>query len=224
MKRGYFVAFEGPEGAGKSTQLRLLADGLRAAGFDIVATREPGGTLIGERIRSILLDRASLGMAAETEALLITAARAQHVRDVIQPALERGAIVLCDRFADSTLAYQGGGRGLPLDALRALQRFAIGDVVPDVRILLDIPAEDGLARRHGDAASTNRLDHEEMAFHRRVRGTFLELASEDAASWVVVDASRPADAIAEELRAVVLGRLGTAGMAGMDVVSTGISG
>src|SRR4051794_15320248 len=136
LRSGWFVAFEGPEGSGKSTQIDLLAKALNARGEEILVTREPGGTSIGERIRNLLLDRASTGMCAETEALLLNAARAQHVREVIGPALGQGKIVLCDRFVDSTLAYQGGGRGLTLADLLTIQRFAVDGILPNMRILL----------------------------------------------------------------------------------------
>src|SRR5262249_44090333 len=146
------------EGAGKSTQARLLAIRLKSEGLDVVLTREPGGTPIAEQVRKILLDQANCAMLAETEALLYSAARAQHVGDVIRPALERGAVVVCDRFADSTLAYQGGGRGLSMGDLRAVQRLATGGLTPALRILVDLPVEVGLRRRFGAADEVNRLD------------------------------------------------------------------
>jgi len=200
---GVFITFEGPEGAGKSTQIRLLAQQLEAQGFQVVVTREPGGTAIGERIRTILLDRGSAAMVPETETLLLSAARAQHVHEVILPALEHEQVVLCDRFVESTLAYQGGGRGLSFEALRAVQVFAVGSLRPDLRILLDIEVERGLARRMGDAGSVNRMDEEGIAFHRRVRQAYRDLASEEPEGWRVIDADRPVAEIANEVRDTV---------------------
>lgn len=196
-----FITFEGPEGAGKSTQIQLLAEHLRRGQREVVVTREPGGTAIGERIRDVLLASESHGMTAETEALLMTAARAQHVADVIRPALEVGRIVLCDRFTDSTLAYQGGGRGLSIDALLRLQSFATGGLEPNLRILLDVPVNVGLARRMHDADSMNRLDEENVSFHQRVRSTYLELAEHPG--WVVIDAARAPEIVAVEVNAAV---------------------
>jgi dTMP kinase len=204
---GYFIAFEGPEGAGKSSQIRLLADTLRATGCDVLVTREPGGTPIGERIRDVLLDASSAAMSPRTEALLLNAARAQLVQDVIGPALERGEVVLCDRFADSTLAYQGGGRGLSLWELATLQQFAIGGLEPDLRILLDVDAEIGLRRRRAVVGSSNRLDEESLLFHRRVRDTFRELARADPGSWIVLDGGQPSETVASEVANEVMSRL-----------------
>ncbi len=196
---GVFITFEGPEGAGKSTQIKLLAKRLTDQGSSVLVTREPGGTAIGERIRTILLDRSSTAMVAETETLLLTAARAQHVHEVILPALIRKEVVLCDRFVESTLAYQGGGRGLSFPALRALQAFAVGSLRPTRRILLDIEVERGLARRMSETDSVNRLDEEGIAFHGRVRQTYLDLAREEPAGWCVIDADRPVDRISDEV-------------------------
>lgn len=214
---GLFVTFEGPEGAGKSTQIRLLGDALRAGGYSVVVTREPGGTAIGEQIRAILLDRTSAGMAAETEALLHTAARAQHVRELIAPAIARGDIVLCDRFAESTLAYQGGGRGLSLDLLQQVQNLATGGLEPDLRVLLDIDVELGLRRRRGEADSTNRMDDEDLAFHERVRATYHALATSAPAGWAVIDADRGLNEVAADIELVVSRALELAGMTAQDL-------
>lgn len=199
---GVFVVFEGPEGAGKSTQIRMLADRLSASGSDVCVTREPGGTAIGERIRDVLLAASSSAMSAEAEALLMSAARAQHVTEVIRPALARNEIVLCDRFVDSTLAYQGGGRGLSLDDLKSLQRFATGGLEPNLRILLDLPVEVGLQRRLGDKAAINRMDEEDIVFHRRVRLSYLALAQES--DWIVLDATGAPETIADDIHLAVL--------------------
>jgi dTMP kinase len=216
---GTFITFEGPEGAGKSTQIRLAADHVRATGRAVLVTREPGGTAIGERIREVLLAPSSSEMLPETEALLMTAARAQHVAEVIRPALTRGDVVLCDRYVDSTLAYQGGGRGLSIDALLRLQAFATGGLEPDLRILLDLPIEFGLRRRRTELAEVNRLDDETATFHNRVRQMYLELAQYPG--WVAIDAARSVDEVAHDVRAALDGVLGAE--LGSDVVEMGAS-
>ena len=192
---GALVVFEGPEGSGKSTQLRRLADRLRQQGFDVVATREPGGTAIGELIRSILLTREGDAMLPATEALLYAGARAQHVGQLIEPALLRGSIVLCDRFVDSSLAYQSGGMGLPITDVLALQHLATRGVKPDLRVLLDLPVEVGLARRLGAPDEVNRPDLADVAFHKRVRSTYLALAAATSDRWMVVDATATPDQV-----------------------------
>ena len=153
--RGRFIVLEGPEGAGKSVQANRLAAFLRAAGRTVVQTREPGGTAIGDEIRAVLLSPREEQVMPETEVLLLAAGRAQHVRETIQPALARGDDVICDRYVDSTLAYQGGGRGLPLETLVPIQAYATGGLMPDLRILLDLPVEEGLRRRFADPESVN---------------------------------------------------------------------
>ncbi len=227
--RGWFITLEGPEGAGKTTQARLLAESLRADGHDVVLTREPGGTRLAERIRGLVLGHDEAGdgpMSPEAEALLFTAARAEHVRRVIGPALAEGRVVLCDRFTGSTLAYQGGGRGVDLDALAEAQRLATGGLEPDLTLLLDLPVERGLGRRFadGEADAPNRLDHESVAFHERVRSTYLALASREPATWRMIDADRDPVAVAREIdetvRSVCLStpdarRPGPAAVAGM---------
>jgi dTMP kinase len=183
-----FVTFGGPEGSGKSTQIGLLAAALRAEGRPVVVTREPGGTALGEALRELLL-QADTPLGAETEAYLMTGARAELLRQVIRPALEAGDIVLCDRFADSTLAYQGAGRGLPLDALRALQRLAVGNDWPHVTILLDLPVKVGLARR-AQSGVRNRIDREDVAFHERVAAWYRTEAARCPTRWQVIDATK----------------------------------
>ncbi|MFM8593841.1 MAG: dTMP kinase [Chloroflexota bacterium] len=194
--RGRFIVFEGPEGAGKSTQQRLLASSLEARGVSVISTREPGGTPIGEQVREILLHVNNTAMAARTEALLYAASRAQHVAELIEPTLSAGGWVLCDRFLDSSLAYQSGGRELPLAEVQALQQFAVGSCLPDLRILLDLPVAVGLGRRFGDAEQVNRLDLADLAFHERVRTAYHVLVQQDPASWIVIDAERPPDEVA----------------------------
>jgi dTMP kinase len=184
-RRGFFLTLEGPEGSGKSTQAHRLAGRLAAAGYHCTITREPGGTLLGEEVRNIILHKLSPVPAAD--ALLFNAARAQLVAEVIEPALVRGDVVICDRFADSTLAYQGYGAGQSIEALRALAGYAVGDLVPDLTILLDLPAEEGLRRkREGD--EINRFESTlDLAFHRRVRDGFLALAAAEPDRFVVLD-------------------------------------
>ena len=197
-----FVTFEGPEGSGKSTQLALLADALRRDGRAVVITREPGGTALGEALRALLLD-ASEPPTAEAEAYLMTAARAEHVRQVIRPALASGALVLCDRFADSTLAYQGAGRGLPLDQLLVLQELAVGDTWPTLTLLLDVPVATGLERRRR-AGRANRLDVEHVAFHERVAAWYRSAAARQPWRWRVIDGTQdPAMVHTAVLNAVV---------------------
>lgn len=201
---GCFITFEGGEGSGKTTQIRLLAAWLTERGHDVLMTREPGGTRIGDAIRALLLDPAYTEMRPETEILLFSAARAQIVGQVIRPHLARGGIVLCDRFADSTLAYQGYGRQLDLETLRQITSFATGNLVPDLTICLDLPVEVGLQRkRGGDRAEWTRMEQEQIAFHERVRRGFLALAAAEPQRWLVLDATRPA----EELQATIRQRV-----------------
>ncbi|MGC4193320.1 MAG: dTMP kinase [Thermomicrobiales bacterium] len=204
---GRFIVFEGPEGAGKSVQANRLAALLRSEGRSVVQTREPGGTAIGDEIRTVLLRVRDEQVMPETEVLLLAAGRAQHVRERIVPALERGEDVICDRFVDSTLAYQGGGRGVPLDTLVPIQQYATGGLTPHLRILLDLPVEEGLRRRFADPESVNRIDQDDIAFHQRVRAAYLALVARDPAGWVVIDASRGIDEVAADVVASVRDRL-----------------
>jgi dTMP kinase len=194
---GTFVTFEGGEGTGKSTQIRLLVEKLQAAGLTVRTLREPGGTVVGEAVRQILLDpnHAELGVSAEI--LLYEASRAQLVDQVIRPALAAGEIVLCDRFFDSTTAYQGHARGIDLARIRELNRAATGGLVPDRTILLDIDPAVGLAR--ATAESADRLESEDLAFHRRVRDGFLVIAAEEPARVRVVDAAGPVEQVADRV-------------------------
>jgi len=187
---GFFITFEGIEGCGKTTQLRRLAAELRAAGHAVQLTREPGGCAIADSVRALLLDSANSAMAPSTELLLYAAARAQHVAEVIRPALAAGGIVLCDRFSDATLAYQGYGRGLDPGIIAELNRLATGGLAPDVTLLLDLPVEDGLARareRNADSAGPDegRFEAEALAFHQRVRDGYLQLAAADSRIRVI---------------------------------------
>ena len=186
---GLFITFEGPEGSGKTTQIRLLADWLGEQGREVLTTREPGGTRIGEAIRNVLLSPAHTEMCAEAEILLFSAARAQIVRGTLQPHLARGGVVLCDRFADSTLAYQGYGRLLDLDTLRQITQFATGGLVPALTICLDLPVVEGLRRKQGgDQAEWNRMERERLDFQERVRRGYLALAAAEPQRWFVLDA------------------------------------
>lgn len=191
-----FITFEGPDGSGKTTQFRRTVDALLAAGHDVLATREPGGTPIGEQIRAVLHSLDNTAMHPHTEALLYSAARAQLVAEVIRPALAAGKIVLSDRFFDSTLAYQGYGHGLDLTALRAITVFATGGLVPDLTIYLDCPPEVGLQRRQtAGGAEWNRLDAMALDFHRRAYEGFRALLEADPERWVAIDATGTPDAV-----------------------------
>lgn len=205
--RAPFIVLEGPEGAGKSIQTGLLAEWLRQQGWRVRTTREPGGTPAGDAIRGILLQSDDLHLAPQTEALLMSAARAQHVHELIIPALNNGEIVISDRYVDSTYAYQGGGRELLIDELRSIQQFATEGVLPDVRLLLDLPVEAGLARRHSDAEQVNRIDRAPLEFHQRVRDTYLQLATKDPASWDIIDASVAIEDVAAAIQMAVAHRL-----------------
>ena len=196
-RRGVFIALEGGEGAGKTTQARLLAIWLRDQGYDVVTTREPGATKIGMRLRAVLLDTAHTGLSARAETLLYAADRAEHVATVIRPALDRGAVVVTDRFVDSSLAYQGWGRRQPTGEVAKLNRWATGGLVPDLTVLLDLPPVGGLGRR---ARSADRLEAEPLDFHERVREGFLSLARAEPERYLVLDATRPPDQISREIR------------------------
>jgi len=205
---GRFITLEGPEGAGKTRQAQAIRSLLEAAGLPVMLTREPGGTPLGERIRDILLvrDEPTGTIRSLADALLFNAARAQLVADVIRPALARGAFVICTRFADSTLAYQGYGAGLPVEDLRAIERLATGGLRPDLTILLDLPIETGLARKTAEELTRFEAGFD-AAFHRRVRAGFLDLAGQEPARFVVIDASPPAQDVFEAIRAALAHRL-----------------
>lgn len=203
---GLFITLEGIEGSGKSTQIHHLAELLARAGFHVLQTREPGGTATAEAIRHILLTASSQEpVTPQTEALLILAARCQHVTHLIRPALRRGTLVLCDRFSDSTFAYQGFARGLDLQWLRAANEVATGGLTPDLTLVLDLPISVGLARRRADRGEQNRLDRETERFHRTVRKGFLALAAEEPGRMTIVNANRPAQEVQDELSAIVVG-------------------
>ena len=208
---GRFITVEGGEGAGKSTQIRRLATWLERRGIETVLTREPGGTPGAEAIRALLVTGDTDRWDATTEALLIAAARRDHAEKRIRPELVRGAWVLCDRFADSTLAYQGYAGGLPPDGLTALTRFAVGDLTPDLTVVLDLPAAVGLrraaARAGARSAAESRFEGRGLRFHEAVRNGFRDIARKEPARCVVVDAAAPVDAVARQIAAAVESRL-----------------
>lgn len=205
---GFFITFEGGEGVGKTTQIEVLSARLEAQGHEVVCMREPGGTRVGDRVRAVLLDTANAGMDPWAEVFLYEACRAQLVRERIVPALERGAVVLCDRFTDSTLAYQGYGRGLDLEALRTLNARATDGLAPHATVVLDLPCEEGIERatRHG----ADRLESEDGGFHARVKEGFLAQAASEPERVCVVDAS---GSIHEVAIAVLAGLGGLPGVA-----------
>lgn len=203
-----FITFEGPEGSGKSTQIRLLVEWLRAQGREVVLTREPGGTVIGDQIRGVLHDVDNTAMAASAEILLYSASRAQLVNELVRPSLAANKIVLCDRFFDSTYAYQGYGRGLDLASLQMITQFATGGLKPDLTLMLDIDVSRGIARRVDNNEEMNRLDLEKIEFHERVRQGYFALIDAEPDRWRVIDADRPIDVIQSELRGLFAMLLG----------------
>jgi dTMP kinase len=210
MRRG-FITFEGMDGCGKTTQLRLLAKHLREGGGDVVETVEPGGTEIGRQIRRILLDPANTAIHARTELLLYFASRAQNVEEIIRPALERGATVLCDRFTDSTLVYQGCGRGLDTALVEELDRIACNGLKPDLTILIDIDLDTSIARarrRNQRAESAeSRIDEEDAAFHERVRKGYLALAAREPERFAVIDGRGDVGEVARAIQEAVAARV-----------------
>jgi len=208
QQSGFFLTLEGPEGSGKSTQAKRIATRLIAAGYRCLVTREPGGTALGEQVRQILLHAPELAPVPAADALLFNAARAQLAAEVIEPALGRGEVVICDRFGDSTLAYQGFGSGQPLEPLRSLARFAVGDLRPDLTVLIDLPVEDGLERKRQDDEITRFESHADVAFHRRVRDGFLALAAAEPGRFLLVDGRQTPDALEAQILDALLPRLG----------------
>ena len=205
--RGLFITFEGGEGGGKSTQAKLLAERLRETGHEVLTTREPGGTEVAERIRALLVTGAPEALSSTAEALLNYAARDDHLRRVIRPALERGEVVISDRFMDSTRAYQGYAGDCPLSLIGALERDVVGETVPDRTIILDIAPEEGLARtraRMGElplagAEREDRFERFGLSFHRRLREAFLRIAEENPKRCVIIDAARPPEEVAADI-------------------------
>lgn len=208
-----FITLEGPDGSGKTSHIQPLAGWLEEQGYRVHTAREPGGTPISEQIRSVIHDLKNTEMHPHTETLLYQAARAQIVEQVFRPKLAEGWVVLCDRYADSTLAYQGYGHRQDLDEVRSLVRYATGGLVPNLTLLLDVDVEVGLKRssqRHSNGGEWNRLDAYQIDFHRRVRAGYLELARQEPQRWAVVDAGQAWEAVQAELRAAILKKLGKA--------------
>ncbi len=201
---GSFIVFEGGEGAGKSTQEALLAQWLESQGMTVLRTREPGGTPAGEAIRTILLSNENAGLTDRAEALLFAAARGEHAAQVIRPALAAGTVVVCDRYLDSSVAYQGYGRELGAEYVRGLSMWATRDLVPDLTVLLDVDPAIGLSR----VTSPDRLESEPIAYHQRVRRAFVDIARADPTRYLVIDADQDKDAIAEQIRHRVTELLG----------------
>jgi dTMP kinase len=219
---GLFITLEGPEGGGKTTHARLLYEYLREEEYPVVLTREPGGTRISDKVRQVLLDPDNTDILPRTEILLFSASRAQLSEEFIRPHLDQGHIVICDRYADSTLAYQGHGLGLDLDTLRAITAFATGGLTPDLTLYLDVPIETGLKRRLGMGNNTNlagggtqlplfdkwdRLDMKELEYHRRVQQGYEQLMQAEPDRWHKVDANRPLDQVQDDIRRKVLSAL-----------------
>ena len=203
-----FITIEGPEGSGKTTAVNYAVSKLEEMGYQIVRTREPGGTPIAEQIRNVILDKANTSMDKRTEALLYAAARRQHLVEKVWPAIKEGKIVVCDRYLDSSLAYQGGARGLGVDNILNVNMFATEGTFPDLTLLFDIEPEVGLARINANAnREVNRLDLEKIEFHRTVRNTFLELAKRYPERFVVIDASKSKEEVANKTLEVILSRL-----------------
>lgn len=211
-----FITFEGIEGSGKTTQIKRLAQDLEAKGNQVVLTREPGGTPIGDQIRKILVDSSNSEMVPECEVLLYYASRAQHVRQVIQPALKEGKIVLCDRYNDATLAYQGYARSVQWDILNQLQKYVVDQVQPDLTLLLDMPAEKGLKRALERAQNLapdqkeDRMEKEALNFHESVRQGYLDLAAKQADRFVLIDASLGVEEVYKRVFNAVFTRLNRA--------------
>jgi dTMP kinase len=202
-----FISLEGPEGSGKTSQLPALAGYLRAAGYDVLVTREPGGTAVGDQIREILMNLHNVSIIPRTEILLFLAARAQHVDEVIRPALADAKVVLCDRFGDSTLAYQGFGHKTDLETLQALLDFSTDGLKPDLTLLVDVPVEVGMARKRDNSSEWNRLDAYALAFHERVRQGYFALAEAEPQRWMIIDATEDKDHVQQALRKVIMARL-----------------
>ena len=203
-----FITLEGPEGSGKTTAVEAAVKELEARGYQIVRTREPGGTPIAEQIRNVILDKENTKMDPRTEALLYAASRRQHLVEKVWPALKEGKIVICDRYLDSSLAYQGGARGLGVDNILNVNMFATENTFPDLTLLFDITPEEGLKRIAANASrEVNRLDLEKLEFHHKVRNTFLELAKKYPERYVIIDASKSREDVAKATLEAILSRL-----------------
>lgn len=202
-----FITLEGPEGSGKSMQICKLAEFVREQGFEVLTTREPGGTFIGDQIREVIMRMDNTMMHPNTEILLFCAARAQIVTEVIMPNLEKGVVVISDRYGDSTLAYQGYGHGLDLKILKDILQFATGGLQPELTLLLDVDVDEGLNRKIKGGSEWNRLDAQQVEFHRRVRTGYKEMAGAEPDRWQVINASNDPQTVQKDIRAVVLKKL-----------------
>ncbi|MES1042019.1 dTMP kinase [Peribacillus simplex] len=212
MKRGIFITMEGPEGAGKTTITQMLGKALQQEGYQVLLTREPGGVPISEQIREVILNKDNTAMDPRTEALLYAAARRQHLVEVVMPELERGGIVLCDRFIDSSLAYQGHARGLDIEEVYNINKFAIGDMMPDATLFFDIDPEEGLRRIQSNGErEVNRLDLEALDFHKKVCEGYQFIINRWKDRFIIVDAGRTIDEVLEETKASLLDFLAKAG-------------
>lgn len=211
---GWFITFEGVEGSGKTTQIRLAGEFLREKGLPVIVTQEPGGTPLGERIREILLNHGGFDISGQAEVFLFAAARAQHTDAVIRPALEKGQVILCDRFSDATVAYQAYGRGLPLEAIREVCRLASRGLSPRLTLLFDLPVEKGLERAfrriagREEASREDRFEREHLDFHRRIREGYLAIARQEPDRVKIIDASRDIESTRREVRAILSSFLG----------------
>ncbi len=202
-----FITLEGPEGSGKSMQIRELADFVREQGLEVLTTREPGGTFIGDQIREVIMRMDNTMMHPNTEILLFCAARAQIVTEVIRPNLEKGVVVISDRYGDSTLAYQGYGHGLDLQILKDILKFATGGLQPDLTLLLDLEVDEGLNRKIKGGSEWNRLDAQKVEFHKRVRNGYKEMALVEPDRWKVINASNEPQIVQQDIRKVILKKL-----------------
>ena len=200
VTQGQFITVEGTEGVGKSTSMAFIEQWIKNSGQELIVTREPGGTVLGEKLRNVLLDAKEQSMSDDTELLLMFAARAQHLHEVIQPALDAGKWVLCDRFTDSTYAYQGGGRGIDTSRISQLEQWVQGDRRPDMTIVLDLPVEEGLVRA-GKRSTPDRFELEKHEFFNKVRDTFLARASSNPDRYKVVDASPSIEEVQQSIQA-----------------------
>ncbi|MGE6379409.1 dTMP kinase [Peribacillus muralis] len=212
MKRGIFITMEGPEGAGKTTIAQMLGKALQEEGYQVLLTREPGGVPISEQIREVILNKKNTAMDPRTEALLYAAARRQHLVEVVKPELDRGGIVLCDRFIDSSLAYQGHARGLDIEEVYSINKFAIGDMMPDVTFFFNIDPEEGLKRIQSNGErEVNRLDLEALDFHKKVCEGYQIIMDRWRERFIVVDAGRTIEEVLEETKASLIGILKESG-------------
>jgi len=211
---GCFITFEGVEGSGKTTQIQLAGEFLREKGLPVIVTQEPGGTPLGERIREILLNQVGFDISGEAEVFLFAAARAQHTDRLIRPALEKGQVILCDRFSDATIAYQAYGRGLPLEAVREICRLASRGLSPRITLLFDLPVEKGLERAfrriagREEASREDRFERENLDFHRRIREGYLAIARQEPDRVKIIDASQDIETTRREVLAILSSALG----------------